>query len=172
MSRYKGGRWRDTRAGTLCGMLLRLEDQQHCEIRIFEMRIVLLMAWTLSYYEKDLTIWNGLTNPEETEIPLRHKILFLRPWLGHLSLWTSGMCELVVSRAGRQELPCYRNGSNKIMTREQQCSKEASELWMECVGNEKSFLQKEEEIVIQNPHENEEGNQPLLLVLKFLLHWH
>lgn len=80
------------------------------------------------------------------------------------------MCGLVVSRAGSQELPFYRNGSNKIMTREQQCSKEASELWMECVGNEKSFLQEEEEIVIQNPHENEEGKQPLLLVLKFLLH--
>lgn len=60
-------------------------------------------------------------------------------------------------------------GSNKIMTGEQQCSKEASELWREYVGNEKSFLQEEEEIVIQNSNENEEGNQPLL-VLKFLLH--
>lgn len=73
-------------------------------------------------------------------------------------------------RAGSQKLPCHRNGKQQDHDwREQQCSKEASELWREYVGNEKSFLQEEEEIVIQNPNENEEGNQPLL-VLKFLLH--
>lgn len=72
-----------------------------------------------------------------------------------------------MARTGSQ-LPCYRNG--KQDHDERTTVQEASELWMEYVGNEKSFLQEEEEMVIQDPHENEEGNQPLLLALQLLLH--
>ena len=52
------------------------EDQQHCEIRIFEMRVDNDLK--LEFNMRDLTNLKQ-TKPEETEIHLKGKISFL--WL-------------------------------------------------------------------------------------------
>ena len=63
-----------------------------------------------------------------------------------------------------RELLCYRNGKLRAMNREQ-LSKEASSHGWNTLEMVATFARG-----IQNKCENAEGNQPLLLALKFLLH--